>query len=349
MLSPTPLQKAFFAEQAMIIALSVGLTVMFVLQLISERHLPRKQKVTYHSIKYWFHRFGLLVSLVLLTLSVDPFQVHHIYSSGIAVFVGANVSTVLLWCGIVFDHVAVRAAAMSQFPPAPLPGWLHYAWFAIGFVSTVFCNVVYAVAYVHNRWWYTSAYTAWFAFVVFVIVVVFEIACMRIIQQLDDVAALNRDQRVSSASASSSRRESKVFRRTISESNMRDEDSRRRRMLGRAFFIFLVGGFAIVVNIRETVSRSADKEEPFFAHDTQSFRVLDHLIVYVQLLLAVLLLYFSWIPIQLTRPKYQPVQQQETSRNTFSRNNSTSRNSRTSRSGVNHRPSVSSTMVIADS
>lgn len=179
--------EGYQVETILGVSLSTFLVCSFALQVASEKYAPKKVV----AVKVFFHRVGLLVSLLMGAALVDPHGLHGVYSRKAGAVMSANV-TCLLMCNVMaFLYYAVNAIVGLRMERRPL--WLLPFLVSACAANFAVVNLCYALMVSLDRERYRGYAYFWLAAVIVALFCV-ATACVKSLRHaIVKMLAANRD------------------------------------------------------------------------------------------------------------------------------------------------------------
>lgn len=272
----------FFMEQLVLLALSLLMIVLLILQINSERF--DDSEISRRSIKYQFHRLGLVSALILTVIALDPFSLHGILSDSVVGMLICNHTAIMLTCLLLLNHVTVAVWHRSHTLRTTMPTILKVTTPVLITLSFLIGNASYGLAYINNRLWFTSFFLLWIAVVVFFTTVIFVASTVMVLRYLRE-----EDPREHISVARS--------KRSLSDEAMRyqrESAKRRSLMKWRAYMVLLFMFVVVPYELLVAWLRFREKQETMKPANLETWNWSDRLFLYFSWIAQLLVLWYSW-------------------------------------------------------
>jgi hypothetical protein len=267
-------------QQGMFILFSIISTVIFVAYLLSEKYLFKPCV----SVKKLYHRTGLIMSLMMAFLSIDPNSVHGWLPYTIVDFVSINLTLIIIMCLCAALYYVINALHGLAMKPRPRHlKKLFGMWTVLSFVVL---NAVYTALHVVDREWIRGLSYIWLGlcFLIIGVTSVYSISELRTkIADLIDTPQV------------------------MSQSNVGD---RMRESLGRLLIFQIIVSLGIVAAeaafCYNSVMKLSDMSKPVKTDVPDHYQVEQQVLLWAQWGAIFLIGWWSYIPMYVFCPPTMP-------------------------------------------
>lgn len=263
---------SFLIEQIFLGVYSLFLFFIFLQQISNEKNDTSLNKKWRGPL----HRTGLMASILLGAVAVDPYGFHGIYPAPVTPWIIDNITCLCLASFVFFNQNYVEAAYRTRMEP---PGaWIKpSSWFAIISLFLV-CNAAHIVAYQLQQYWITCFFLFWVSLTSIVVFIIYGIATFVLTQALD---FLDKDNPNGGLHPSKSAAD-------------KSSEDRKTSIRLKAVLVIIVGlgitGVATYQGIQVLQDRSAKQIKTSSDH----FEPFEHLLLYFECLFLLWLLFVAW-------------------------------------------------------